>query len=61
MFRNILIAYDDSSGARRALDMALHLADSWPGTQLTAIAVQPQPARFGGTIDEYEEERTFEE
>jgi nucleotide-binding universal stress UspA family protein len=61
MFHNTLVAYDDSPGARRALDIALQLADRRPEVRLTAIAVQPQPARFGGTIDEYQEERTFEE
>lgn len=61
MFRSILIAYDDSPGAHRALDIALQLADGRPEVRLTAIAVQPQPARFGGTIDEYQEERYFEE
>lgn len=61
MFHSILIAYDDSPGARRALDIALQLADERSEVRLTAIAVQPQPARFGGTIDEYQEERSFEE
>lgn len=61
MFRSILVAYDDSPGARRALDIALQLATDSSGTRLTVVAVQPEPARFGGTIDEYQEERSFEE
>jgi nucleotide-binding universal stress UspA family protein len=60
MFHNILVAYDDSPGARRALDIALQIARG-SEVRLTVIAVQPQPARFGGTIDEYQEERSFEE
>ena len=61
MFRHILVAYDDSAGARRALDLALDIAASEPGAALTATAVIPHPPRFGGTIDEYQEEQAFDE
>jgi nucleotide-binding universal stress UspA family protein len=61
MFRTILVAYDDSPGARRALDLALSLAVHEAGTALWAVAVEENLPRFGGTVDEYEEEQTRQE
>jgi nucleotide-binding universal stress UspA family protein len=61
MFRSILIAYDDSPGARRALDLALGIAAAGDSTELTATAIEAPPPRFGGTTDEYQEEHAFEE
>lgn len=61
MFDKILVAYDDSPGARRALDLALELGSRDTSTALTVVAVESPPPRFGGTIDEYQEERAFDD
>lgn len=61
MFGHILVAFDDSPGARRALDLALDLAEAAPGIMLTAAGIEAPPPRFGATIDEYQEEHEFEE
>jgi nucleotide-binding universal stress UspA family protein len=61
MFDKVLIAYDDSPGARRALDLALELGAFDSDATLTVVAVESPPPRFGGTIDEYQEERAFDD
>jgi len=56
MFKKILLAYDGSPGARRALTVGIELA-RLHGAELTALAVQERLPRFSGTIDEVQEEK----
>ena len=58
MFKKILLAYDGSKGAERALAAAIELAQVH-GAELTAMAVQERLPRFSGTIDEVQEEKEF--
>jgi nucleotide-binding universal stress UspA family protein len=51
MFTKILLAYDGSEGANRALETGLSLAKIH-GAQLWALAVEENLPRFSGTIDE---------
>lgn len=60
MFRTVLVAYDDSDGARTALEFALDLARGGAPVEVVVVAVAAPLARFGGTIDEVEEEQEFE-
>lgn len=58
MFHKILLAYDSSEGARRALELGVELA-KLHGAQLWALAVEEHLPRFSGTIDEVQEEKEF--
>ena len=58
MFRKILLAYDGSEGANRALEVGIGLAKTH-GAELWALAVQEKLPRFSGTIDEVQEEKQF--
>ena len=58
MFKKILLAYDGSQGAERALAAGIELA-KLHGAELTALAVQERLPRFSGTIDEVQEEKEF--
>ncbi len=58
MFKKILLAYDGSEGAERALAAGIELAQVH-GAELTALAVQERLPRFSGTIDEVQEEKEF--
>jgi len=58
MFRKILLAYDGSQGANRALVVGIDLAKKH-GAELWAVAVQEKLPRFSGTIDEVQEEKQF--
>jgi nucleotide-binding universal stress UspA family protein len=58
MFRKILLAYDGSEGANRALEVGIGLAKIH-GAELWALAVQEKLPRFSGTIDEVQEEKQF--
>ena len=57
-FRKILLAYDGSEGANRALEVGIDLAKIH-GAELWALAVQEKLPRFSGTIDEVQEEKQF--
>ncbi len=58
MFRKILVAYDGSDGAKRALTVGISLAQSY-GAALWALAVQESLPRFSATVDEMKEEKMF--
>jgi nucleotide-binding universal stress UspA family protein len=57
VFQKILLAYDGSDGARRALELGLELA-RLHGAELVALAVAEIP-RFSATIDEVQEEKAL--
>jgi nucleotide-binding universal stress UspA family protein len=58
MFRKILLAYDGSEGANRALEAGIGLA-KLHHAELWALAVQEGLPRFSGTVDEVKEEKEF--
>jgi nucleotide-binding universal stress UspA family protein len=58
MFRKILLAYDGSTGAKRALDVALELAHA-AHAELWALAVEERLPHYAATIDEVAEEKEF--
>jgi nucleotide-binding universal stress UspA family protein len=60
VFDHIVLAYDDSPGARRALEVAVRLAAE-QRADLTAVAVEAHLPHYGATIGEVEEERLTEE
>ena len=60
MFDQIVIAYDDSPGARKALETAVKLAAAGRA-ELTAVAVEAHLPHYAATVGEVEEERAVEE
>ncbi len=56
MFKKILLAYDGSEGAQKALEAGIDLARTHQA-ELWALTVQERLPRFGGTIDEVQEEK----
>lgn len=60
MFEKIVIGYDDSPGARRALQIGAGLAQR-PGVELIAIAVAAHLPHYGATVGEVQEEQAVEE
>jgi len=58
MFRKILMAYDGSQGANRALAVGIDLAKIH-GSELWVLAVEEKLPRFSATIDEVQEEKQF--
>ena len=58
MFKKILLAFDGSEGASRALDAGLELARLHQA-ELWALAVEEGLPRFSATIDEVEEEKAY--
>ena len=58
MFQKILVAYDGSIGAKRALDMALSLA-GLTDAEVWTLAVEEHLPRFAATVDETEDEKAF--
>ncbi len=58
MFKKLLVAYDGSEGARKALAAGLNLARIHQA-ELWAVSVQERLPRYGGTIDEIDEEKKF--
>lgn len=58
MFHKILIAYDGSSGADRALQAALELAHRLQAA-VCALTVADHVPHYAGTIDEVKEENAF--
>ncbi len=60
MFKKILLAYDGSEGAKRALKTGIRLA-LLHQAELWALAVLETLPRFSATIDEVKEEKEFGE
>ena len=60
VFRRIVVAYDDSPQARRALERATVLARNH-GTQLITVVVQAHLPRHAATMGEVEEEIVVQE
>jgi len=58
MFKKILLAYDGSEGANKALNAGINLAQIHQA-ELWALAVQERLPRFSGTMDEVQEEKAF--
>lgn len=58
MFKKILLAYDGSEGANKALNAGINLTKIHQA-ELWALAVQERLPRFSGTIDEVQEEKEF--
>jgi nucleotide-binding universal stress UspA family protein len=56
MFNKILLAFDGSEGAKKALEAGINLAKQQQG-ELWAVTVQEKLPRYGGTIDEIQEEK----
>jgi nucleotide-binding universal stress UspA family protein len=60
VFTQIVLAYDDSPGARQALVRAVEMANREHAT-VTAVAVKAHLPHYGATVGEVEEERLVEE
>jgi nucleotide-binding universal stress UspA family protein len=58
MYKKILVAYDGSDGAHKALAVGINLAKVHQAG-LAALAVQEKLPRFSATIDEVQEEKEF--
>jgi nucleotide-binding universal stress UspA family protein len=56
MFKKILLAYDGSEGAEKSLEAGINLAKTHQA-ELWAMTVQERLPRYGGTIDEVQEEK----
>lgn len=56
MYKKILVAYDGSEGARKALAAGINLAQIHQA-ELFALAVEEKLPKFPGTIDEVQEEK----
>lgn len=62
MFTRIVVAYDDSAGAQRALEIAAGLASQNSAeTELLLVAVEAPLPHYGATVGEVEAAREFEE
>ena len=57
MFKRILVAYDGSAGARKALEAAVDLA-RLAGASLALVSVEEYVPHFGGDVGEIKDEET---
>jgi nucleotide-binding universal stress UspA family protein len=60
MFQRVLVAYDGSDGAKKALDAAVGVARR-DSAELIGLAIEAHLPHYGATVGEVEEERRFEE
>jgi nucleotide-binding universal stress UspA family protein len=60
VFRRVLVAFDGSPGAHRALEAAVDLARS-EDAELIGVAIEAHLPHYGATVGEVDEEREFEE
>jgi nucleotide-binding universal stress UspA family protein len=58
MYQKILVAFDGSDGAHKALAAGINLAKVHQA-ELSALAVEERLPRFASTIDEVKEEKEF--
>jgi len=58
MFKKMLVAFDGSEGAKRALAVGIRMAQIHQA-ELWALAVEEKLPKFSGTIDEVQEEKEF--
>lgn len=58
MFKKMLLAYDGSNGAKRALTVGIGMSQSHQA-ELWALAVEERLPKFSATIDEVQEEKEF--
>jgi nucleotide-binding universal stress UspA family protein len=58
VFRKILLAYDGSAGAKRALNVAIELARTC-GAELWALAVEERLPHLAATVGKMEEAKEF--
>lgn len=56
MFRHILVPYDGSNGARRALEVALEIARV-QGSQVSLLSVEERLPHFPGDVGEVKDEQ----
>jgi nucleotide-binding universal stress UspA family protein len=59
-FQRVLVAYDGSEGAKKALDAAVGVARR-DSADLVGLAIEAHLPHYGATVGEVEEERRFEE
>ncbi len=60
MFTRVLVAYDGSPGAKRALEQAVDVARR-DGAALVGLAIEAHLPRYAATVGEVDEEHEFEE
>jgi len=60
MFKRVLVPYDGSDGAKRALEVAVDIALP-TGAELLGVAVEAHLPHYAATVGEVEEERRLEE
>jgi nucleotide-binding universal stress UspA family protein len=60
VFHRVLVAYDGSEGARRALAAAVDLARA-EGAELVGASIESHLPHYGATVGEVEEEHRFEQ
>ncbi len=58
MFQKILLAFDGSAGAKRALEVALDLAQRYHA-ELWALAVEERLPHYAATVGEMEEAKEY--
>ncbi len=61
MFSRVLVGYDGSPGARRAVELGTDLARAAPDADLLVVAVEGHLPHYGATVGEFDEERELEE
>jgi nucleotide-binding universal stress UspA family protein len=59
-FNRVMVAYDGSLGAKRALEVGVDLARSFD-IELFVLAVEAHLPRFAATVGEVQEEQRYEE
>jgi nucleotide-binding universal stress UspA family protein len=60
MFTRVLVAYDGSPGAKRALEQAVDVTRR-DDAELLSLAIEAHLPRYAATVGEVDEERAFEE
>lgn len=60
MYRHILVAFDGSPGAKRALSMAAGLAEDW-GSELWVLWIEEHLPHYAATVGEVDEEKAVQD